>query len=214
MKTNKAVIMCAGSSSRWGHYLGVPKQLISIDGETLLHRTIRLLKENQLNDIYVTVPKIGQFGKINANEKEGTSKTELDKFLNAKEFSGAIFLWGDCYFSENAIKIICQNEHDLMFFGRRQGSTFTGKRYGELFAVKTNDLFFKYAIELNKHRHEMRRCASWELYTYIVEDKIPMNRIVDTPIKYFTEINDMTDDFDYPRDYDIWIKNYNKNKNV
>jgi len=49
----KVLILCAGDGSRWGNYLGVPKQLVTINGETLLDRTIRLLRENQIADITI-----------------------------------------------------------------------------------------------------------------------------------------------------------------
>ena len=207
----KAIIMAAGSANRWGNYLGVPKQLIKINGEPLLHRTIRLLRENGVKDIIVTVPKKGYFGDIGVEEVEGVSGCEVDKFLNAKQYSGGIFIWGDCYFTESAIKKIVSNKKDLMFFGRRGASKITGKRCGELFAVKTNNEFFKKAEEIKKHKEKMRRCASWELYTYITEGVIPyknFRKYVKGGVgKRFVHIDDETDDFDYPRDYDRWIKN-------
>ena len=221
----KAVVMAAGSGSRWGNYLGVPKQLIKIEGEPILFRTIRLLKENKF-EVYVTVPEKGYFGDLGVEEIVGKSDLEIDKFLNAEEESGAVFLWGDCYFTEDAIKKIADNKEDLMFFGRGGGSNLTGKRYGELFAVKTNKEFFKKAQELEKNKHKMQRCASWELYAYITTGKIypsawgPQksqrdkdgNCIADPAkiAKHFTTIDDYTDDFDYPADYEKWIKIFNK----
>jgi choline kinase len=148
MKASKVIIMCAGSGTRWGNYLGVPKQMIPVDGEPLLKRTIRLLRKNGIKNIYVTVPKIGEFGDIDAIEIVGKSDTELHKFLNAKELAGSIFLWGDTFFTEKAIKTICRNKKPLMFFGRFTGSEITGKRYGEIFAVKTTPEFFAAAEEL------------------------------------------------------------------
>ncbi len=225
-KGKKAVIMAAGSAKRWGNYLNVPKQLIEVDGEPILHRTIRLLKENDIDDIYVTVPEKGYYGKLDAKEIVGSSDAEINKFLNAKEHIGAIFLWGDTYFSDNAIRTITNNEEDLMFFGNANGNKYTGKPYGEIYAVKTNELFFQRAIEMEKHRNQMTRCASWELYGYILTGSIPRGlysphksgemdngfRVRDPKktSRYFTEIYDFTDDFDYPKDYDKWIEKYNR----
>ncbi len=48
-----AVILCAGTGDRWNNYLGIPKQLIEIGGETLLDRAIRLLKRDGVSDIHV-----------------------------------------------------------------------------------------------------------------------------------------------------------------
>ena len=40
----RIVILCAGDATRWGGYLGLPKHLVPIHGEPLLHRTVRLLR--------------------------------------------------------------------------------------------------------------------------------------------------------------------------
>jgi choline kinase len=53
MKTSRVFILCAGDGARWRNYLGVPKQLISIEGETLLERTMRLLHAHNLTDIVI-----------------------------------------------------------------------------------------------------------------------------------------------------------------
>jgi choline kinase len=37
-------ILCAGRAERWNNYLGIPKQLIAFNNESLLDRTIRLIK--------------------------------------------------------------------------------------------------------------------------------------------------------------------------
>ena len=37
------IIMADGEGKRWGNYKGVPKHLITVEGETILERTIRLL---------------------------------------------------------------------------------------------------------------------------------------------------------------------------
>ena len=41
----KIIILADGEGKRWGNYKGVPKQLLRIDGETLLDRMIRQFKE-------------------------------------------------------------------------------------------------------------------------------------------------------------------------
>jgi peptidoglycan/xylan/chitin deacetylase (PgdA/CDA1 family) len=224
-KNKKFVIMAAGSAKRWGDYLGVPKQLVEVDNEPILHRTIRLLKENNIQDIYVTVPEKGYYGDLGVEEIVGSSEKEIDKFLNAKHLSGAVFMWGDCWFSEEAIKTIIENQEPLMFFGNGGGNKYTSKRWGEIYAVKTNDTFFEKVVELDANRDQMQRCASWELYGYIFTGELPTRNyaphqptpntdglFISDPVKlsrYFTEIHDFTDDFDYPEDYDIWIERYN-----
>ncbi len=49
-KQMKVIIMCGGVYDNFT----TPKQLSVINGETLVERTIRLLKENGINDIYIS----------------------------------------------------------------------------------------------------------------------------------------------------------------
>lgn len=48
------IIMADGEGKRWGDYLGIPKHLVKINGEPLIARTVRLLKENGVTDIIIT----------------------------------------------------------------------------------------------------------------------------------------------------------------
>lgn len=60
----KVIILADGNGTRWGMYKGVEKQLLKIDGETLLDRMIRLCKENGMpkKDIII----LGKFQNDNA----------------------------------------------------------------------------------------------------------------------------------------------------
>jgi choline kinase len=50
-RCKKVFILAAGNCSRWN---GICKQLIQIDGEPLIHRTVRLIRECDENaDIYI-----------------------------------------------------------------------------------------------------------------------------------------------------------------
>ena len=51
----KYIIMADGKGTRWNNYHNIPKHLIEIGGETLLARTVRLLRENDARaDIVIT----------------------------------------------------------------------------------------------------------------------------------------------------------------
>ena len=45
----KVIILANGNGTRWNNYHGVEKQLIKIDGETLLHRMCRICHENGID---------------------------------------------------------------------------------------------------------------------------------------------------------------------
>ncbi|GAG87713.1 unnamed protein product, partial [marine sediment metagenome] len=42
-----AIIIADGKGDRWNNYLGVAKHFIEIEGETIIERTIRLIKKYQ-----------------------------------------------------------------------------------------------------------------------------------------------------------------------
>jgi len=48
------IIMADGDGKRWNNYLGIPKHLVEINGEPIIKRTVRLLKENGVNNIIIT----------------------------------------------------------------------------------------------------------------------------------------------------------------
>ena len=51
----KYIIMADGKGTRWNNYHNIPKHLIESGGETLLARTVRLLRENDARaDIVIT----------------------------------------------------------------------------------------------------------------------------------------------------------------
>lgn len=198
----KTIIMAAGSATRWGNYMGIPKQLVNIDGVPILYRTIDIAKE--YGDVVLTVPELGYFGDSGVKEIVGSNNNELEKFFNGRyEIDGpTVFLWGDAYFTDNAFDIIYNDDSDLMFFGRKDGNGV--KDYGEIFAVRGDSNFIESASDLAYLQDGIHRFASWELYRYINGFKLDEHIIGD----YFTVIDDETDDFDYPEDYDNWLKKY------
>ncbi len=134
----KYIIMASGEGKRWNNYLGVPKHLIEINGETLLERTTRLLKENGVNDFVITGndERYSKYGKL---VSQSDNECEVDRFEESIVDGSVCYLYGDVYYTDQAIKTIINNKtNDVEFFG----SEF------EIFAIKVEnlDLFFT-----NKH---------------------------------------------------------------
>lgn len=109
------VIMAAGKGKRWNNYLGIPKHLVEINGETLLGRTTRLLKENNITDFVITGndERYAKYGKlIPQTDKD----CEIDRFEESIVNGSVCYLYGDVYYTENAIKtIINTNTDDIKF---------------------------------------------------------------------------------------------------
>ena len=192
----KYIIMAAGAGTRWGNYLGVPKHLIEFNGETLLGRTTRLLKENGITDYVITCsdPRYAQYGPTAEQTKHDC---EVDRFEETLTDGPICYLYGDVFYSENAIKTIVNTEpKDVLFFGHEW----------EIFAIKIKDrnLFFS-----NKSRVKnlylsgrINRCIGWEVYRSMHGIPFLKHIISDRYMK----IIDETDDIDYPYEYEEFKK--------
>ncbi len=155
----RAIIIAAGKGLRWKNYKGIEKHFMKIDGEAIIHRTVRLLKEFGVDDIYVV-------GKTKKYEIEGTKLYkpkftkeyyDADKFLSSKNLwnkkGKTLVLYGDVYFTRQAIDQIVNYAHvDWLLFGRPFASLLTGKRYGEclhkLFMIVIFEDIRKHCISL------------------------------------------------------------------
>lgn len=156
----KYIIMCGGT---YNHF-ETPKQLVKVNGEALVERTIRLLRENGITDIavstnnpafeYLGVEILHHNNEFVAGGKEETKKSKYS-WLNAyyptdKE---CCYLHGDVFFSEDAIKKIVNAEvEDTLFictFDRTDGETHPQNWKGrEPFGYKvSNQKVFRYAIK-------------------------------------------------------------------
>lgn len=200
----KYVIMCGGSYNYWK----VPRQLTEIKGEKLIERTIRLLKENGVEDIVITSldPRFDNFGVpriehnnnfVNENGKR-VKGYWLDAFLPSEE--PITYIFGDVYFSEDAIRTIVNTfTNDILFFASRTVNRKDYfKKWQEPFAFKVvNQKKFRNCINICKKEYEKGNCnrepIAWELYRVI--NGYPINRHIMK--KGFIAIDDYTTDIDY-----------------
>lgn len=180
-----------------------PRQLSVINGERLLDRTIRLLRENGIKDILVT----GNYTDINAkviNLEENTYNYDTGTGYWLDAFKGIIgnytYIWGDVYFTSEAIKTIVETKaKDNTLFCTDEKT----KGWNEPLAYKVvNKDKFKEAIEICKRMYDNgktnRNPIIWEVYR--VENGININKheLKDNVII----INDETTDIDSPKDID------------
>jgi choline kinase len=181
-----------------------------IHGEPLVARTIRLLRENGVEDINISSnnPVFEQFGVpvLHHNNPYYLPKTDdaktpwLDAFYPMND--PVCYIFGDVVFSPDAIKKIVETETDsIEFFASAPPFD---KRYckewAEPFAYKVVDTkrFFE-AIEETKEYEKQgcfyRQPVSWELWQVIKGTKL--GKVV---YNNYTVINDYTCDIDKPED--------------
>lgn len=196
------IIMCGGEYPIWQ----TPRQLTEINGEPIVARTIRLLRQNGVEDIAISgnigiygrfgVPVLFHFNDFSANGRGAW----VEAFYPTEE--PACYIMGDVVFSANAIHTIVETETDsIQFFA--SAPPFAGnyiKPYAEPFAFKVVDQkHFREAIDYVKshigtglfHRHPI----AWELWQVINgEDPNVIN------YTNYCRINDYTCDIDHPND--------------
>lgn len=195
--------MCGGTYKK---IPGVPKQLIEVNGERLTDRTIRLLKENGIEDISISsnnpifdscgVPRLEHNNPYTLT-KDGNTGYWVDAFYPTEE--PTTYLYGDVYYSENCIKTIINTPtEDILFFASTipcRPNYF--KQWEEPFAFKVvNQKRFREGIEICKQKRDAgqtnREPVSWELYRVL--NGIDINtHIID---KNFIAVNDESVDID------------------
>lgn len=201
----KYIIMCGGSYKKWE----TPRQLIEIQGEPIVARTIRLLREAGANDIAISTngSDFAQFGVpilTHGNDfvvrKDGIDGAWVHAFYPADE--PACYLMGDVVFSPEAIQKIVEAETDgiLFFASTPPFSPLFRKRWAEPFAFKVVDQKrFRAAIRFvaaNVHTGIFwRHPISWELWQVIIG-----HNVRDIDYDTVTAINDYTCDVDSPED--------------
>lgn len=205
----QVVIMCGGEYDNFT----TPKQLSVVNGEILVERTIRLLKENGITDIYISSnnPRFDVYGKrLEHTNTYKYRKGEIhgywvDAYYPMEE--PCIYLHGDVYYTEEAIKKILNYKTDKnVFIGNEIARNKEHKNWGEPFGwIINNQDIFRKGIELTKYLQDIGRCErgyaiSWELYRVLNGLDINKQYILDDT---YLSIDDETIDIDAPWQIEI-----------
>ena len=186
-----------------------PRQLSKVNGERLVERTVRLLKENGIKDILITShdPRFNikgatryepQHNSYNGKQQKGYW---LDAFTVELLNEPVTFLLGDVYFSEKAIKTIVESKTETtLFFCTDKTKGYSEKyikKHDEPLAYKVVDFeLFKKHIDRVKRmwdkRQTHRHPIIWELYRSINNINVNEHRLTTN----YIPINDETCDID------------------
>lgn len=200
MTTHRYVIMANGSGVRWGNYDGIPKQLIRVDGETLLERTSRLLHDNDEHAEVIVAssnPLCVAEGSIRYSPRR--SQYEIDRFVPELVEDGCCFLYGDAFYTNEAIKAIVQSSTDsMLFFGNRKsivavkvGNASVMKRH----FLRVRDLFARGLIG---------QCKGWQLYQSFVGQSFEKVEIAN----HFVYLLDETTDINSPEELAVFREHH------
>lgn len=210
----KYILLCGGMNSKEQKRFDKPRHLTEIKGEPIISRTIRLLRENGVEDIAISTDQPSYFeGQdvpiIDSRHEKHVISQFCESWLTAFIYFNCpvCFIFGDVFFSPAAIKKIVETEtEDVEFFASAPPFNFQyKKRWAEPFAFKVwNYNHFNQAIRDTLDLHFefsafKREPIAWELWQVI--KRTPLNIIDYTN---YTVINDYTCDIDEPED----IKNF------
>lgn len=184
----------------------IPRQLIKIKGESLIERTVRLLRENgvKTEDIEIMTDS-DYFDDLGIRVRKVTYDNNL--WISAFAFiyynEPTCYIFGDVFFSPDAIKTIVETDtDDIEYFASAPPfDSRYPKRWAEPFAFKVvRKYHFARALQATERlwtqdKAFKREPIAWELWQVI--KKTPLNIIDYTN---YTVINDYTCDIDEPKD--------------
>ena len=206
----KYIIMCGGEYDTFQ----TPKALSVINGEKLVERTIRLLRERGITDIsisatdpqfdYLDVPKLVHENSFKVKEGKIYGYW-VDAYFPTEEQT--TYLHGDVYYTEAAINkildfVACENT----FIGNEVARNKKHLNWGEPFGwIIVDQKKFRKAIDKTKQlqdegKLERGYAISWELYRVL--NKLDPNKMFIYDNTYLS-INDQTDDVDAPSKIEI-----------
>lgn len=210
----RALILAAGEGTRWNHHLGLPKHFVPVDGEPILHRTVRLFSKHC--EVVVIGPDDDRYhippAELHVPDLR-PGNGDADKFLSSRELwhtrHRTLLVYGDVFFTDEAVDTICAPQKGLRCYARPGASAVTERPYGEIFAFtfqpgqhKVVDAALRYLVEL-RQLGWLERNGGFELHQVLRRGNVGSEEL---PTAGLTVIDDWTDDFDYPHYYDRFIE--------
>ncbi len=198
----RVLVLAAGEGSRWENYRGVQKHKIVIEGEVLIERIVRQF--SQYSDDVVVV------GRDKSYEVEGArcyipsyhpKWKDMAKFWSTRDIwsdQRTVLVFGDVYFTDEAVETVMKDEGEFVFFLRSKGSELTGKPWQEIFAVafngSSNEMLKERILEIIELCKAFRT-GGWHLHRKLEEEY---------GNTFSVEIDDWTEDFDFSIDLERW----------
>lgn len=188
----KYIIMADGKESRWNNFQGIHKWQIKVGHQTLLERTCGLLHSFDSSATIIITSHDPSLQIEGATRHEPAHNVlEVDRFTAELIAPDVCFLYGDCYYSEDALRQVIRTETDsVLFFGNKK----------KIFAVKVHDaaLFAQHVQRVRQLflNGQIRECIGWEVYHSLQGMQLENRQI---GMNYIC-IEDGTRDFNAPED--------------
>lgn len=205
---SRVFILAAGEGSRWENYRGTQKHKLVIDGEVLIERTVKQFLK-YTDDVVVV-------GNDKSYEVEGARCyippyhprwLDMAKLYCTKNIwveDRNVMVFGDVYFTDEAVKTIMTDNKEWRFYLRKEGSKLTGKPWREVFALAfegSRNQVMKSDMESVIQRAIATKAGGWCLYRTLIAQYVGGDPFESD---YYINIDDWTEDFDFPVDLDRW----------
>lgn len=192
MSHSRYVIMANGKGTRWGGHLGIPKQLIEIGGETLLRRIVRQLGYFDPGAEVIISSSDARHETDGAIRHEPMrNEIELDRFVQELITDDTCFLYGDTFYTDEAISRITEANNDpLSFFGDERSIVGVSCRNAETFSTRLAEVRDGY------EKGRLSSCIGWQVYDSYT-GQLYSDRIVE---KSFVWLTQLTAGFNSPED--------------
>lgn len=212
----RAVIIAAGTGSRWNNHLALPKHLAPVRGEPIIHRTQRQLRELGVLDVRVvtTDHRYATTGTLEAPRGFESLSRGAKKFLDSRHLwntqGRTLVVYGDVCFTHDAMRaVVGYRGVEWTLFARLTESTFDAERNAECFAQSFHPHGIpehEAALEKLAHLEATRRVSrsgGWEHYALMTGAKLTRKgaRPPQVDRGRLVVIDDATDDIDTPADY-------------
>ncbi len=194
----KYVIMADGDMKRWHAECNIPKHLLKVEDETLLERIVRQLRRIDPPARIIITSHDKRYDVTGAVRYEPKNNhLEIDRFTWELIEDNICFLYGDTFYTDEAIGLICGIRTDsLHFVGDDRTIVAVIARSGDLLkkhVSRVRELFQAGKIE---------ECRGWQVYQSYAG--LPFGPPV--PGDSYTRLSDGTCGFNTWSDYQLFLK--------
>lgn len=196
------VIMADGKMSRWEKSYAVPKHLLPIGNEILLGRTVRQIRENDPTAEVIITSHDPRYDGYGAPRYEPQNNVyEIDRFTEELIVDDVCFMYGDTYYTDEAVQKICGIRTDSMYFVGTNRS---------IVAVKAHDgALMRRHLKRVRDMHiagQLKDCRGWQLYQSFTEQGF--EKIIIGPS--FLTLDDGTQGFNTIDEYQKFVESRQK----
>lgn len=213
------LVLAQGQARRWEKPdgtlpLGLPKHLVPVNGRPLLARTVDQFAAH--GQVIVIGPADARYRLPGAELvtllQPYPTGTSMDKLFATQHLWSTsvrtVILWGDCYYSDEAVDAIVDcDSPDPHWFRRPGPSTITGHPWDESFALSFLPEHHARLLEVAEHVNRelpAHRIHMWNHYAlWLGANPRDVNSVARTP--HQTHIDDFTDDIDTWEQYCSWL---------